>query len=154
MRRALVGVSLMSDSMEARAPSAVRVSMISPSEHEEGDHAGFLIMARTKGDGDRQRDQFIDGEKAAAQIHKGGQQNGIAQDDGSDHGAGRRHRVRGALEKPRHPVYRKRVDHEKQANERLRQGQHGMAVLLLVIVAAISAGRVMVMVLMFMPAQQ
>ena len=30
MRRALVGVSLMSDSMEARAPSAVRVSMISP----------------------------------------------------------------------------------------------------------------------------
>ena len=31
MRRALVGVSLMSDSIEARAPSAVRVSMISPS---------------------------------------------------------------------------------------------------------------------------
>ena len=30
IRRALVGVSLMSDSMEARAPSAVRVSMISP----------------------------------------------------------------------------------------------------------------------------
>ena len=30
MRRALVGVSLMSDSIELRAPSAVRVSMISP----------------------------------------------------------------------------------------------------------------------------
>ena len=30
MRRALVGVSLISDSIEARAPSAVRVSMISP----------------------------------------------------------------------------------------------------------------------------
>jgi hypothetical protein len=29
-RRALGGVSLMSDSMEARAPSAVRVSMICP----------------------------------------------------------------------------------------------------------------------------
>jgi hypothetical protein len=30
MRRALGGVNLMSDSMEARAPSAVRVSMICP----------------------------------------------------------------------------------------------------------------------------
>ena len=30
MRRAFVGVSLMSDSMDWRAPSAVRLSMISP----------------------------------------------------------------------------------------------------------------------------
>ena len=110
-------------------------------QHEEGDHAGFLIMARTKGDGDRQGDQFIGGEEAAPQIHEGGEQNGIAQDHGADHGAGRRDGVRGALEKTGHPVDGKGVDDEKQADERLRQGQHGVAVVVLVAVRGRNPGR-------------
>ena len=64
MRRALVGVSLMSDSMEARAPSAVRVSMISPMQHEEGDDAGGLVIAGGKRGEDGDGDQFVDAQNA------------------------------------------------------------------------------------------
>ncbi len=58
MRRALVGVSLMSDSMEARAPSAVRVSMISPMSMKNATTPAVLYIpcpskSREHGDGDQ-----------------------------------------------------------------------------------------------------
>jgi hypothetical protein len=65
MRRALVGVSLMSDSMElARALGGARFDEFA-GEHEEGDDAGGLVIAgrerRQHGDGD----QFVDAQAAA-----------------------------------------------------------------------------------------
>ena len=77
MRRALVGVSLMSDSMEWRAPSAVRRFDDFAGEHEKGDDAGGLVIAgrerREHGDGD----QFVDAQAADAQILDGGDDDGI-----------------------------------------------------------------------------
>ena len=57
-------------------------------EHEEGDDAGGLVIAGRErgehGDGD----EFVDAQAAAPQILDGGDDDGIAENDRADHGAG------------------------------------------------------------------
>ena len=53
-------------------------------QHEEGDDAGGFVIARGKSGQHSDGDQFVDAENARADVFDGGQDDGIAQDDGAD----------------------------------------------------------------------
>ena len=68
MRRALVGVSLMSDSMESRAPSAVLRLDDFAHQHEKRDHAGGFVIAGGKRREHRDGNEFVDAQTADLQV--------------------------------------------------------------------------------------
>ncbi len=111
----------MSDSMESRAPSAVRVSIISPVRHEEGDDASGLVIfggeRREHGNGD----QFVDAQAALAQIFDGGDDYGITEDDRADHGAGAGD-GRALLKQPVHDIGVKNEDDTENGLPEMHDG--------------------------------
>ena len=67
MRRALVGVSLMSDSMDcARAFGGAGLDDLAH-QHEKRDHAGGLVIARGKRGEHGDADEFIDAQPGLAE---------------------------------------------------------------------------------------
>ena len=108
-------------------------------EHEKRDDAGGLVIARRErrehGDGD----QFVDAQPAAPQILDGGDDDGIAEDDRADHGAGAGERAAG-LEQPVHEIG---VEDEDDAEDGLPEMHDGM----FVVVAAAALRPVLMFVL-------
>ena len=68
-------------------------------QHEESHHARLLIVARGEGGNDGEGDQLVRAQGAPAQVFKGVPDDGIAEQNGPDHGARIRHRP-ALLEEP------------------------------------------------------
>ena len=93
-------------------------------EHEKGNDAGDLVIARRErgehGDGD----QFIDAEAADAQILDGGDDDGVAQNNRAEAGAGAGH----AAALSEQPIHHVGVDDEHNPHDGLPQMHHRMFV--------------------------
>ena len=97
-------------------------------QHEEGDHAGGLVIAGGKGGEHGDGDQFVDAQDAAADVLDGGPDDRVAEDDRADQRAGAGDGV-ALLEEP---VHDEGIEHEDDADQRLPE-PHGRV---LVVVAA------------------
>jgi len=100
-------------------------------QHEKGHHSRRLVFAGGERGQHGNGDQFVDAQDAAAEVLDGGQDDGVAQNDGANQTAGAGNRMPLREE----PIHQKRVEYEDEPDQRLPEPHRGM----LMVVAACRA---------------